>query len=109
MNTNKQGTPITYENSFKIAMAREYLTGNLGYGALAKKYGLPDAGTVRWFVKWYKRNYAEDVEQPCKTEDAELGSSNSKQISKQLKEANLKIAVLEMLIETAQQELTSPL
>ena len=32
MNTNKQGTPITYENSFKIAMAREYLTGNLGYG-----------------------------------------------------------------------------
>ena len=105
MNTNKQGKPVTYENSFKIAIAREYLTGDLGYGALAKKYGLPDAGTISWFVKWYKRNYAEDVEQPCKTEDAELDNLNSNQTSKQLKEANLKIAGLEMLIETAQKEL----
>ncbi len=105
MNTNKQGKPVTYENSFKIAVAREYLTGNLGYGTLAKKYGLPGAETVGWFVKWYKKNYREEVQQPDHTEGSQSGNVNSEQIAGQLKQANLKIAGLEMLIETAQKEL----
>ena len=72
---------------------------------MAKKYGLQGAETVSWFVKWYKRNYAEAVQQPCKTEDVESDNLSSKQMSKHLKQANLKIAGLEMLIETAQKEL----
>jgi len=105
MNTNKQGRTPTYDNGFKIAIAREYLTGNSGYGALAKKYGLAGSDTVRHFVKWYKTHYAEDLNNADKQEQPVPGSSNEKQASKQLKEANLKIAGLEMLIETAQKEL----
>jgi len=55
MNTNKQGRKPIYESGFKIALAHEYLTSNLGYGAIAAKYGLPGADTVRFFVNWYKR------------------------------------------------------
>lgn len=105
MNTKKHGRTPTYDNAFKIAIAREYLTGNLGYGALAKKYNLPLAKTTEWFVKWYKKNYAEDLQLPDKPAEPSADSSNNKQISKQLKEANLKISGLEMLIETAQKEL----
>jgi transposase-like protein len=105
MDTNKRGKPLIYDRAFKIAIAREYLTSDLGYGALAKKYNLPLAKTVDYFVKWYKKNYTEEVQQPCTTEDSLSGSLNSTEVSKQLKEANLKIAGLEMLIETAREEL----
>ena len=105
MNTNKQGRIPTYDTRLKIAIAREYLTSNLGYGALAKKYGLPGADTVRFFVKWYKTYYAEDLNNADKHEQPVADNSNNKQIYRQLKQANLKIAGLQMLIETAQKEL----
>jgi hypothetical protein len=106
MNTNKQGRAPLYSESLKIAVSREYLTGNLGYGALAVKHDLPGADTVRHFVKWYKRQYPDHglpvalvtVIEPVKTD-------NDRQLEKQLKEAHLKIAGLEMLIATAQKEL----
>lgn len=110
MDTNKRGKPLIYDRAFKIAIAREYLTSDLGYGALAKKYkakkyNLPLAKTVEYFVKWYKKNYTGDVQQPCTTDDSLSGSLNGTEVLKQLKEANLKIAGLEMLIETARKEL----
>ena len=105
MNTNKQGRAPTYDNAFKIAIAREYLSSNLGYGALAKKYNLPEAKTVDWFVKWYKRNYSEDLQEQAKPESITADLNNNTQLSTQLKEANLKIAGLEILIATARKEL----
>jgi transposase-like protein len=106
MNTNKQGRKPVYENSFKIALAHEYLTSNLGYGAIASKYGLPGPATVRFFVNWYKRNYAESAGSNVLLPENKLPESvTDKQLSKQLQEANLKIAGLEMLVETAQKEL----
>jgi len=105
MNTNKQGRVPTYGNAFKIAIAREYLTGNLGYGTLAKKYNLPLAKTVEYFVKWYKKNYPENgLPLPLAQQHPDNDTGN-KHVSKQLKEANLRIAGLEMLIETARKEL----
>jgi len=104
MNTNKPGRIPIYDNAFKIAIAREYLTGNLGYGALAKKYGLA-LHTVNGFVRWYRKYYPEDLQPPGKVEEPGKVDSNKEQISKQLKQANLKIAGLEMLIETVQKEL----
>ena len=105
MNTHKLGRAPIYDNALKIAIAREYLTGNLGYGMLAKKYGLP-LTTVTSFVKWYKRNYSEGLQMVAKAEQAPAAADWEKeQILKQLQEANLKVAGLEMLIETAQKEL----
>lgn len=101
MDTNKRGKPLIYDRAFKIALAHEYLTTNQGYGAIAVKYNLPGPDTVRYFVNWYKNKYPEGFPKPGETEEPPLGSIDEKQLSKQLKEANLKIAGLEMLIETA--------
>jgi len=105
MNTHKQGRAPIYDNSLKIAVAREYLTGNLGYGLLGKKYGLP-LTTVTGFVRWYKKNYTEDKQMDGKVEQPGVSTDpEKKQLLKQLKDANLKVAGLEMLIESAQKEL----
>jgi transposase-like protein len=102
--TNKEGRKPLYEASFKIAVAREYLTGKKGYGKLAEQYDLPGARTVRHFVSWYKKQY------PGKGAPAEPGvttliAHSDPGLEKELQQANLKIAGLEMLIEIAQKEL----
>jgi transposase-like protein len=104
MNTHKQGRAPIYDNGLKIAIAREYLTSNLGYGLLAKKYGLP-LTTVTGFVRWYKKNYTEDLQMVAKVEAVVSSDPQKKQLLKQLKDANLRVTGLEMLIETAQKEL----
>ncbi len=104
MNTKKQGGPPLYDNALKIAISREYLTGSLGYGTLAKKYGLA-LHTVNGFVRWYKKRYPEHLQPSDNFKDQQPADSNKESLAKQLKEANLKIAGLEMLIETAQKEL----
>jgi transposase-like protein len=106
MNTKKQGRKPIYDNSFKVALAREYLTINLGYGALASKYGLSSPDTVRHFVDWYKKKYPDSVKDKLQQEkDVTPPMEDPKQLLVELKEANLKIAGLEMLIEIAQKEL----
>lgn len=111
MNNGKQGRPIIYESHFKIALAREYLTSNLGYKALAKKYGIEEHYTVRHFVKWYRKHYPQEAPEQLQGEDKPATeavvtqSDNNKQLSRELRDANLKIAGLEMLIENAQKEL----
>lgn len=103
---NKQGRSPIYESSLKIAVAREYLTSNLGYGRLAQKYGLTGPSVVREFVKWYKNKYPQGGEQQQLQEALELRDvRDNKQGDKALKEANLKIEALETLIEIAQKEL----
>jgi transposase-like protein len=102
--THKQGRAPIYESSLKIAVAREYLTSNLGYGKLAQKYGLNGPSVVREFVKWYKKRYPQGHEQqPQQT--LEPKGVRDKQSDKALQEANLKIEALETLIEIAQKEL----
>jgi transposase-like protein len=106
MNNNKQGRDPIYPESFKVAVAREYLTGNLGFGKLAKKHNLAGEHVPRYFVRWYKKRYPE----PSGLEDGqpttvEIKPARDCELEKQLKQANLKIAGLEMLIEIAQKEL----
>ena len=101
--TKKQGRTPIYEATLKIAVAREYLTSNLGYGRLAQKYGLKGADTVRGFVKWYKERYPDG--QSEQQEVAEQSALPARHAQKDLREANLKIAALETLIEIAQKEL----
>jgi transposase-like protein len=104
MDTKNRGATPLYDNALKIAISREYLTSNLGYGALAKKYGLA-LHTVNGFVRWYKKRYPEDLQPTDKSNQQQLPDSDKESLAKQLKEANLKIAGLEILIETAQKEL----
>lgn len=106
-NRNVGRAPI-HDNSLKIAVAREYLSSNLGYGKLAIKYDLPGPSTVQHFVKWYKAKYptgelppvlpAQQAEQPSTTSEVEA-------LRKQLQQANLKVAAWEMLLENAGKEL----
>ncbi|TKC06469.1 transposase, partial [Pedobacter polaris] len=48
--------PVTYDESFKIAVAREYLEGKLSQSQLGRKHGLNSGEVVRYFVNWYKKN-----------------------------------------------------
>ncbi|MFI5140697.1 MAG: hypothetical protein ACHQIM_22960, partial [Sphingobacteriales bacterium] len=102
--THKQGRMPTYEASFKIAVAREYLISSLGYGSLAVKYNLPSVSTVRFFVKWYKAKYPEGLTQRDSFSPGQEGKIK-KSADKQLQQATLKITGLEMLIENASKEL----
>ena len=94
----KQSQPLIYANSLKIAIAREYLTSDLGFGKLGAKHGLSTA-TVNYFVKWYRAKYPDGIIEQQTTLPQQSDTD------KALKEANLKIAALEMLIENAGKEL----
>ena len=84
-----------YSTELKIAIAREYLTCNLGYGKLAKKYNLPHSTTVRYIVKWYKSTYPDILEEPVTVGLSATPSLSTSATDKALKEANLKIMALE--------------
>ena len=97
------GKAPIFEESFKIAVAREYLTGQLSFRQLAKKHNLPGRDTARYFVKWYKQWLKKN-----ETEVEGPSPPNSDQVidlEHQLKQANLRITALEMLIKVAEQEL----
>lgn len=103
---SKAGLPPVFDENFKIIVAREYLTGQLSHGQLAKKYGLTGEHTSRYFVRWYQKwLQAHELEA-----QADLGGVNEperekRQLEKQLFEANLKITALEMMIRTAEETL----
>ena len=88
------GRPSIFEESLKIAVAREYIEGQYSYRQVADKYGLPSADTVRWFVKWYSQ-YVKD--QPVTERNEDTGSSDEQAL-------RLKITALEMLIQNAEKE-----
>ena len=101
------GCPERYPRDLKIAIAREYLKGELGYGQLGKKFGY-SAQTVRGFVNWYKAHYPDsNIDQEIKVAHQTTQSlpGGHKQLSRELELAHLKIAALEMLIENTNKEL----
>jgi transposase len=102
MRTSNQGRTPLYDNALKVAVSVEYLTSNLSKSELGKKYGL-SVKTVDGFVRWYRKKYSAKADEAI--DDTVSDNLNAKQLSQQLKEANLKIAGLEMLIEVARKEL----
>jgi transposase-like protein len=93
--------PPVFDESFKIALAREYIQGQLSFNQLAKKYNLPSADTVRWFVRWYKQWLEK---QPVDNTPAPVTADNKTEVQQQLQQANLRITALEMLIQNAEKE-----
>lgn len=90
-----------YDPNLKIAVAREYLSSDLGYSSLAVKYGIPRT-SIHDFVKWYKEKYPNGTVAPEIGEQKSLTSAFTKD---GLSQANLQITALQMLIENASKEL----
>ena len=103
---SKHGAVPVFDEAFKIMVAREYLTGQLSYGQLARKYNLSGEHTPRYFVRWYQQ-WQEERELSLQGNfPAETNPDEEKQqLKKQLFEANLKITALEILIRTAEESL----
>lgn len=106
---NKTGGHQVYDDSLKIAVARDYLTGNLSLAQVAEKYNMPGKkDTVGHFVKWYRKHYQSKPLQtdssPPVVNDIDQPKS-SKELEKELSAANLKIAALEIMIQVAEEEL----
>lgn len=97
------GRESSFPESLKIAVAREYLTGQLSFSQLAEKHQLPSGDTARYFVTWYKawlsRQEAAAAQVPAEP------SNVSSELTEQLRYANLRITALEMLIKNAEKEL----
>ena len=100
------GCPPVYEESLKIVVARDYLTGNLSHTQVAEKYQLKNGEVVRGFVRWYNRYY--DPELSVSNTSPPSGNSpplDVKKLEQELANANLKIAALEIMIEIAEKDL----
>jgi transposase len=106
---NKPGSQSTYDESLKIAVARAYLTGNLSYNQIARKYKLRDGDVVRYFVKWYQKHYQLELSQtntsPPASNEQHADSQQQRELEKELSDARLKIAALEIMIQIAEQDL----
>lgn len=86
-----------YEPKLKIAIVHEYLTTNLGYANLSKKYNIPKT-TIKDFVTWYKQKYSEDDEN---VNEIAIETLNNEPLN----DSDLKVIALQMLIENASKEL----
>lgn len=94
----KRKSASKYDNQLKIAIAKEYLSSDLGYRSLGKKYDLPST-TVYDFIKWYKQKYPDGLSEQIQS------TPLSDPLNKDLQEAELKITAFQMLIENASKEL----
>jgi transposase-like protein len=108
---NKAGGRSLYDEKLKIAVARDYITGNLSHQQVAKKHNITGGGqTVRGFVRWYQKHFHLQLS-ANNSPPTEAVSNHQEQVKtvreleKQLSDANLKIAALEIMIEIAEKDL----
>lgn len=91
-----------FEESFKIAVAREYISGSFSAAQVGQKHNL-NADTVFHFTRWYKRHHPDpDLPVPI---GGKLMPSDTAGLEKELAMARLKITALEMLIRNAEREM----
>jgi len=106
-----------YPNELKRKIAKEYLAGKASHGILAEEHGLRNKGVVKEFVKWYKRqlekaSIADQMKEPkqlpgtknqLQKTDAE---KELKELRKRLELSELKVEMLETIIDEAESELS---
>lgn len=108
---NKAGGRSVYDDSLKIAVARDYLTGNLSYSQVAEKYGITGGReVVNGFIRWYKKRYDLQLSKsksllPDTRQQKATTGKTIKELQEDLADANLKIAALEIMIQIAEKEL----
>lgn len=109
MNTTKKHKPKNrlngrekYSDALKIAVARDYLTGNFSYGFLKEKYQLRSSNTARDCVVWFLKNFKDSS--ACVSEQPQANEHPLSHLEKQLQDAQLKIDALEVMISKAEKE-----
>ena len=109
---NKGGGRSLYDEKLKIAVARDYITGNLSHQQVAEKYNIAGGRqTVRGFVRWYQKHFHLQLSQANNSPPTVAVSNHQEQVKtvkeleKQLSDANLKIAALEIMIEITEKDL----
>jgi transposase-like protein len=102
----KIGRIPVYDQSFKIAVVREYLAGEYSIAQVGEKHKL-SRDTVHHFIQWYKKHYPEPIlPEVTKESLAETKPERTRaELEKELAYANLKITAFEILISTAEQEM----
>ncbi len=104
----KAGREEVYPATLKIAVAKEWLKGEKGYGQLATEHGLERNSTPRHFVLWYKKHYGDqetlppEEPSPSEKENNVIVRKQLEELEKKLEEANLKIAALNTSIDLAE-------
>ncbi|MDB5020865.1 MAG: hypothetical protein JWQ28_1992 [Pedobacter sp.] len=95
-----------YDQSFKIAVVREYLSGEYSLAQVGAKHNL-SKDTVHHFMQWYKKHFPEPAfpngskELPSETKPQRTVA----ELEKELAYANLKITAFEILISNAEREM----
>src|SRR3954469_3836059 len=83
-----------YDPALKIAIAREYLSTDQGYGTLAKKYNIAE-GTLPSFIRWYEQRYPNGGAAAQQQPDAIPAMISQDQ--QDFQQAQLRIEALELL------------
>ena len=107
-----------YAEEFKRKIAKEYLAGRASYAILAEDHNLANKGVVKEFVKWYRRREKLGILTALKENEVrDLGKNQEKKsgdlkekseiekLRKQLRLEQLKVELLETMIDPAEQEL----
>ena len=111
-----------YPEELKRKIAKEYLSGQASYSILAEEHGLRDKGVVKEFVKWYKRQLLSEestitsMEKTRNNEEEKLADQRKKEpaelaeelavVRKKLARSELKVEMLETMIDVAESELS---
>lgn len=98
---SKGGRLTIYDDSFKIAIARDYLEGNLSQLQVAQKHGI-GIKTMYHFLKWYRMHRPDCTAEP---QGSLVQLPASDQLAKELASARLKITALELLLSNAEREM----
>jgi len=104
-----------YSEGLKRKIAKEYLSGKASYGILAEEHNLANKDVVKEFVKWYKLRLereniqVKNVKESGKNQgnqDLNSGDLKNEKEVKTLREklalADLKIEMLETMIDQAE-------
>lgn len=98
---SKGGRLTIYDDSFKIAVARDYENGNLSQLQVAQRHGI-ELKTMYHFLKWYRKHQVEVSEEPQSSSETVPSTS---EMVKELATARLKITALELLLSNAEREM----
>jgi len=98
---SKGGRLTIYDDSFKIAVARDYLAGNLSQLQVAQKHGIGNS-TMYHFLSWYRKHQPDCIEEPP---SSSIQLPPQEQLAKELAAAHLKITALELLLSNAEREM----
>ena len=98
-----------YSVQLKRKIAKDYLSGSASYGILAEEHGLKNKDVVKEFVKWYKRQNPElekmDLEKEKSDQDPDQ-AARIKKLEAALRLSELKVEMLETMIDQAEQILS---